>query len=174
MNRPTKKGETMRATTKLTATLAAVLAMSVAGCGDDAPEHENPNAEACEHFEMGPPVAVIAAATATASAPKIDNNHMRYDVTLTTTAGGKGGFVTFAPAKAGDYIIFTNAPVQLSVKNSAMTEVTAESSATSITECTTVKGRYVYPLQVGTYVVGVTATSGDMVSFVVEEAEHEH
>ena len=165
----------MRAITKLTTTLTAVLAMSVAGCGeDDGHEHENPNAEACEHFEMGPPVAVVAAATATASAPKIDNNHMRYDVTLTTIAGGKGGFVTFAPAKAGDYVIFTNAPVQLSVKNSAMTEVTAESSATSITECTTVKGRYVYPLQVGTYVVGVTATSGgDTVSLVVEEAgEH--
>jgi hypothetical protein len=168
----TNKGETMRLKTGLAATLMA-LAMIAPGCGDDETKEENPNAEACEHFEMGPPVAVTAATTASATAPKIDNNHMRYDVTLATTATGKGGFVTFAPAKAGDYIIFTNAPVTLKVTNAAMTEVMAETSATSITECTTVKGRYVYDLEVATYVISVSG-SGDSVSFVVEAAEHAH
>jgi hypothetical protein len=123
---------------------------------------------------MGPPVALTAATSASASAPSIDDNHMRYDVTLADTATGKGGFVSFAAAAAGDYILFTNAAVQLAVTDASLAPVTAESSAASITECTTVKGRHLYELKVGTYIVGISGASASSVSFVVEAAAHEH
>jgi hypothetical protein len=150
---------------------ATLFALSAAGCGNDSkPEPENPNAEACEHMEMGPGVDLTAAAMSSATAPKIDNDHKRYDVTTVAVSGSKGGFVTFAPAGAGDYILYTSQPVTLSVKNAGGTEVAATSSAATIPECTLVKGRAVYPLQVGTYIVGITGTV-DKVSFVIEAVE---
>ena len=150
---------------------AAALAFAFAGCGDDAkPEAENPNAEACEHMEMGPIEGVTAAAMSSASAPKIDHDHKRYDVTTVPVSGAKGGYVTFAPAAAGDDILFTNQSVELTVKSTAGTDVPAKSSADSIPECTDVKGRNVFALEVGTYLVGITGVV-DKVSFVVEAAE---
>jgi hypothetical protein len=149
----------------------ALCAVALASCGDETkPEEENPNAEACEHMEMGPETGVPAAATASASAPKIDSNHRRYDVTTMAVSGGKGGYVTFAPTAAADYIFFTSEPVTLSVKSAAGADVAAKSTAASIPECTDVKGRSVYPLQVGTYIVGFTGRA-DKVSFVVEADE---
>ena len=149
-----------------------MLATAAIGCGhDDDHEHENPNEEACEHFEKGPPAAVTAAASSSADAPKINNDHKRYDVKLVDVGGGKGGFVAFAAGKAGDYIFFTDAPVQLSVKSSTMADVPVEKSDAMIAECMAVKGRHVFPLQVGTYVIGIGGAAGEKVSFVVEAAE---
>jgi hypothetical protein len=160
----------MRPTHHVTAALAAVLLGSL-GCGDDPSEEENPNAEACEHIEAADTaIGLTAAATASASAPEIRADHTRYDVTTVPVAGGKGGYVTFAAAEAGDYIFFTGTPVQLTVRNPAGADVAAESSAASIPECTQVKGRHVYPLQVGTHVIGITTTA-DKVSFVVEGSD---
>ena len=142
-----------------------------ASCSDDHTE-ENPNAEACEHIRAaGGPVGVTAAATSSATAPELKADHKRYDVTMGTLAGGKGGFLTFAAAEAGDHIFFTDAPVQLTVKSPSGADIAAESSAASIAECTEVKGRHVYPLQVGTHVIGVTTTA-DRVGFVVEGHAH--
>jgi hypothetical protein len=146
-----------------------ILAVVPVACGDD--HDENPNEEACEHFEMGPSIAVTAAAEFSTDAPKINDNHTRYDVTLVDVAGVKGGFVSFAASKAGDTIFFTNAPVQLTVTSSTMAEVGVKSSQAMVAECSAVKGRHVYPLQVGTYVIGIGGAMGDMVSFVVESAE---
>ena len=154
----------------IAAALVAV-AVAVAGCGDEKPEEENPNAEACEHMEMGPVVVITAAAMSSGTAPMIANNHKRYDVTTVPVSGSKGGFVTFAPTAAGDYIFFTGQPVTLLVESAANGgDVAATSSAGSITECTLVKGRNVYPLEVATYVVGITGVV-DRVSFVIEAAE---
>jgi hypothetical protein len=162
----------MRANQHLTGALAAFLLGSLS-CGDDHAEEENPNAEACEHIAAADKaVALTAAATASPSAPEIRADHKRYDVTTVSVAGGKGGYLTFAAAEAGDYIFFTGTPVQLTVKNPAGADVAAESSSASIPECTQVKGRHVYPLQVGTHVIGITTTA-DEVRFVVE-GSHEH
>jgi hypothetical protein len=160
--------------TLLTLRTLCILALATAplACkSEDEHEHENPNEEACEHLEMGPMVALTAAATSGATAPKINNDHQRYDVTLVDVAGAKGGFVTFAAGTAGDYIIYTSVPAQLEVKSTAGASVMVESAMTSVTECTLVKGRNVYDLAVGTYVIGIGGVSADMVSFVVEASE---
>jgi hypothetical protein len=151
---------------------AALFTTTAAGCGDEnAPEEENPDAEACEHLEMGPAVDLTAAAMASATAPRIGNDHKRYDVTTVPVSGAKGGFVTFAPTAAGDYIFFTGQPVTLMVESAANGgDVAATSMAASVSECTLVKGRNVYPLEVGTYVIGITGVV-DKVSFVIEAAE---
>jgi hypothetical protein len=154
----------------------SALALFGAGCGDDddPEQHEDPDVEACEHMQEGPPSAVMAAAAFSISAPAVRNDHQRYDLTLTDAAGSKSGFVTFAAAKAGEYIVYTSAPVKLSVKNAAMVEVAPESSATSIARCTEVKGKHVYDLAVGTYVIGVGPETSDKVSLVLEANEHAH
>ena len=159
-------------TTSLTLRTLCILTLATAplGCGDEH-THENPNEEACEHLEMGPAVAITATAVSSAMAPPINNDHKRYDVTLADLAGMKSGFVTFAAAKAGEYIFYTGAPVQLDVKSSAGTSVMVESSMPSVPECMLVKGRHVYDLAVGTYLIGITGATTDKVSFVVEASE---
>jgi hypothetical protein len=161
----------MRAHRRILGALTA-LSLSALGCGGEDHHEENPNAEACEHLqEADAPVAITAAATSSPTAPAVRADHARYDVTTVAVAGGKGGYLTFASAAAGDYIFFASAPVQLTVKNPAGADIAAESSATSIPECSEVKGRYVYPLQVGTHILGIS-TSADEVSFVVEGHAH--
>jgi hypothetical protein len=155
----------------LRSALGLAFALSV-GCGDEHGQ-ENPNEEACEHLKEGPSAPVTAAAMAGASAPRIANDHQRYDITLPPAAGSFSGFVSFAAAAAGDYIFYTNAGVPLKVTSSANADVAAESTASTITECTEVKGRTVYPLQVGTYTIGLGPASSDKVSVVVE-ADHGH
>lgn len=153
--------------------LFSLVATVAAGCGGDKPaEQENPNAEACEHLEMGPAVALTAAATSSASAPKLADDHKRYDVSMVDVTGGKGGHLSFAAAEAGEYIFFTSAPVTLQVKTSAMVDVAVESSTATIPECTAVKGRHVYDLQVGTHLIGIAPGAPDKVSFVVEHGAH--
>jgi hypothetical protein len=163
----------MRTTPNIQQTLC-ILALVTAplGCGDKHEHvHENPNEEACEHLEMGPPVTLTAAASSSATAPKIDDDHKRYDVSLVDVAGAKGGFVTFAAGEAGEYIVYTDAPVQLDVKSSAGAGVAVESSMASVSECALVKGRHVYDLAVGTYVIGISGAPTDKVSFVVEASD---
>jgi hypothetical protein len=149
------------------------LAVAVGACSSDkAAEEENPDAEACEHLAEGPGVDVAAAATSSAMAPPVAGDHKRYDVTLGDVAGGKGGFVTFAAAAAGEFIFYTSEPVQLTVKDPAGADVKAEKTATSIPECTGIKGRHVYDLVVGTHILEVRAAAGKV--SVIVEAGHTH
>ncbi len=158
------------------ATFVIALAATTAGCEEhqhhaEGHEHEEPNAAACSHLEKGPAVAITAAATSSKDAPRIDNNHSRYDVTLVDVAGGKGGFVSIAARKATDYIIFADQPVRLTVMK-ANQEVAAESSQPSIPECTTVKGRHAYPLGIDTYEIGISGATSNKVSLIVEVDDH--
>ena len=89
-------------------------------------------------------------------------------MTLAAAAGGQAGHVTFASGKAGEYIFFTSAAVTLQLRNATLVDVPAEISAASISECTDVKGRHVFDLQVGTYVVALSSPTIDKVSLVVE------
>jgi hypothetical protein len=160
---------------------AAVLSLSAlalfgAGCGeDDDPEGgEDPDAEACEHMKEGPMALVTAAAAFSATAPAVKNDHQRYDLTLADGVGGKAGFVTFAVPAAGDYIVYTSAAVKVAVKSAAMADVTAESTTNSFAGCPEVKGRHVYELAVGTYVIGIGPETSDKVSLVLEADTHAH
>lgn len=150
--------------------IAAVLA----SCGDEH-GHENPNVEACEHLKEGPSVAVAATTTAGATAPAIASDHKRYDLTLPVTAspGSFLGHVTFAAPAAGDFIVFTSAAIPVKVTTAAGADVAPESTASSITECTEVKGRHVFELGVGTHYVALGPATNNSVSVVVEPG-HEH
>jgi hypothetical protein len=154
----------------------SALALFGAGCGeDDEPEkHEDPDMEACEHMKEGPPAVVTAAAAFSTTAPAVNNDHKRYDLTLADGVGGKSGFVTFAVAAAGEYILYTSAAVKVAVKSAAMVEVAAESTTSSVAGCAEVKGRHVYDLTVGTYVIGVGPEASDKVSLVLEAHHHTH
>jgi hypothetical protein len=146
------------------------------GCGGDdgAEAHEDPDLEACEHMKGGPAAPVMAADAFSISAPPVSNDHKRYDLTLSGSAGGKSGFVTFAVSKTGEYVVYTSAPVTLNLKSASMAVVAAESSAASVPGCTEVKGKQVFDLAVGTYVIGLGPETIDKVSLVVEAHDHAH
>lgn len=156
---------------------AALAATFVAGCGDDHDDEENPNVEACEHLQETSSVPITAAATAAGAtaAHAIVDNHKRYEVTLSGAAGSRTGYVTFASAGA-EYIFFTSEPVKLTVTNPNGGPVAADSSATSVPECTAVMGRHVYDLHaVGPHVIQIGPESTvEKVSFVVEAGSHTH
>ncbi|HYO64921.1 MAG TPA: hypothetical protein VEU33_02460 [Archangium sp.] len=142
----------------------------LAGCGG---EKNEADVEGCEHLQKGPGAAVTATAAAS-GAPAVSNDHKRYDITLPAGTGGNAGSVSFAAAKASDYVFFLGSNVTLKVTNASGAEVAFEESATSSTECTQVKGRYVAPLQVGTYTLAFGPTSESRVSLVIEETDHAH
>jgi hypothetical protein len=153
----------------------ALIAALVAGCGDDNGEETSGlNAEACEHMQGGPPVAVTATPTA-AGAPAIANDHQRYDVTLVPVTGGNGGAVTFAAAEATDYVFFLDAAVPLTIRDPSGATVTPEETVQGIAECTEVKSRILVPLTVGTHTLQLGPATGTIVRIVAEEAAaHAH
>ncbi|HEX8434844.1 hypothetical protein [Archangium sp.] len=139
--------------------------------------------EGCEHLKEGPSAAVTATVPPTDNAPPVpavSNDHKRYDITLPAGTGGTTGnvgSVSFAVSEPSDFVLFlgTNVPVKVT---RAGAEVAFEETATSSEECGEVKGRYVVPLQVGTYTLTFGPTSQANVSLVIEETahdeEHEH
>ena len=139
------------------------------GCGG---EKNEADVEGCEHLQEGPAASVSATASAS-GAPAVSNDHKRYDISLPAGSGGNNvGSVSFAAAEASDYVFFLGSNVTLKVTNASGEAVTFEESATSSTECTNVKGRYVAPLQVGTYTLTFGPTSDSSVSLVIEETAH--
>lgn len=156
---------------------AFAVAALIAGCqghDEEEPGHADADVEACGHMKGGPAAPLTAAAAFSATAPAVSNDHKRYDLTLAGTAGARVGFVSFAVARAAEYIVYTGAPVKLALKTAAMTEVAAESSASSVAACTEVKGRHAFDLGVGTYVLGFGPETVDTVSLVLEAQDHEN
>lgn len=141
------------------------------GCGG---ENNEADVEGCEHLQEGPSAAVTASASATGALPSVGNDHKRYDITLPAGSGGNVGSVSFAAAEATDYVFFLGSNVTLKVTNASGQTVSFEESATSSAQCTNIKGRYVAPLQVGTYTLTFGPTSESSVSLVIEETAHEH
>jgi hypothetical protein len=141
----------------------------VFGCGEE--EEESIDVEGCEHLQQGPASAVTATATAT-GAPAVKDDHRRYDVTLVDVTGGKGGSVTFAAAAEGDYVLFTSADVQVSIKDANGQAVGIEASTASSSECTEIKGRHTIPMKVGTHTLTFGPTPLTSVSVVVEPDAH--
>ena len=127
--------------------------------------------EGCEHLKEGPASAVTATAS-TSGAPAVSNDHKRYDITLPAGTGGNVGSVSFASAKASDYVLFLGADVPVKVTGSSG-DVAFEESAKASEQCTEVKGRYVVPLGVGTYTLTFGPTTQTSVSLVIEETSHD-
>ena len=127
--------------------------------------------EGCEHLKEGPASAVTATAS-TSGAPAVSNDHKRYDITLPAGTGGNVGSVSFASAKASDYVLFLGADVPVKVTGSSG-DVAFEETAKASEQCTEVKGRHVVPLGVGTYTLTFGPTTQTSVSLVIEETSHE-
>jgi hypothetical protein len=139
-------------------------------CGDDGADgndHDAADGEGCEHLQEGPEVAVTATATA-AGAPSVDDDHMRYDITLVAISGGQGGVVKFAAAAAGTHVIFLGADVPLFITDAAGAPVAITESSSSSEACADIKGKHVVDLEVGTYNLTLGPTASTSVSMVVE------
>ncbi|AEI66384.1 hypothetical protein [Corallococcus macrosporus] len=158
---------------KLLAAFLLSTALVSAGCGDDHPEEEGVDAEACEHLQEGPASAVTAT-LGTDAAPAILADHRRYDVTLADGPDGKQGAVSFAVSEAADYVIYTNADVDLSITTASGVAVEIEESSSSSEGCADIKGRHVVPLTVGTHYLTFGPTSAATVGVLIEESHDEH
>jgi hypothetical protein len=152
---------------KLHRCLWPLLLTLVACSSDDHADHESPNEEACEHLGMTA-VSVTPGTSATATLPDVRDDHRAYKLPI--TAGGTA-WVRFAATAAGDHILFTDAAATVQVVSSSGTPVAAESSATSVPECATVRGRHVFPLTVGTYAIGIQSAAPE-VNIVLERDAH--
>lgn len=167
---------------RLTALCAGIATLVLAGCPAGSPSTPVPNsaspsagtpvraaaaidADACEHFDKGPIKAVVASDTSAATAPLVSTPHTRFDVTL-PGASSHQGFTRFSVSKAGDYIVYLNKAMDLTVLTDGRTPVTAKESAGSSASCGTARLRRVYPLTVGTYYLQFGPTSEPSVSFV--------
>lgn len=139
------------------------------GCG----ESNEVDVEGCEHLAEGPAAAITASASTSGTLPSVGNDHKRYDITLPAGTGGYTGSVSFAAEDATDYVFFLGSDVSLTVTGSSG-QVEFEESAKSSEQCGDIKGRYVAPLQVGTYTLTFSSTSQSSVSLVIEESEHDH
>jgi hypothetical protein len=149
--------------TILTSTLS-LLVLGITGC----PAEENPDAEGCEHLQIGPAAAVTAVATG--DGPAVAADHKRYDITLPASASQYVGNVSFAPDHAGLWILFLNSDAPVVVKNGAGTTLTPTATATSSTQCTEIKGRHTYDLAVGTNVITIGPTTATSVGMVIEHS----
>lgn len=141
------------------------------GCGGE--PAEDADAEGCEHLREGPAVAITASASST-GAPKVGADHKRYDISLPAGTGGNTGSVSFASDLAADHIFFLSADASLTITSSGGQTVKFESSAKNSASCGDIKGRYVAPLEVGTYTLTFGPSSVSSVSLVIEESGHEH
>lgn len=164
-------------TKKLLAAFLLSTALVSVGCGDDHPEEEGVDAEACEHLQEGPATAIIANLGTNNPPPEIRADHRRYDITLMTGPDGAHGIVSFAASEAADYVIYTNADVPLSITTASGEAVEIEESTRSSEGCADIKGRHVVPLTVGTYSLYFGPTSTATVGVLIEESHdhgHEH
>ena len=145
------------------------LAMAACG-GDDHDDADAADVEACEHLAEGPYEDVFAAADADAP-PAVSNDHTAYAILL---PDGAPGYVSFAAAEATDYIFFFNQDVDLALTTADGDPLPIEASTTSSAACTTIKGRHVVELPVGTAVLELGPVTGELNLVIEEAAGHAH
>lgn len=146
------------------------------GCSDSATDvdhHHHLVEHACEHMTNGPATAVTAVVNGTG--PDISAVHTRFDITLTDTLGGKkGGYVLFTPAEHGEWAIFLDKDIPLTVVGHDGSVVTAEDDDLHLEKCAAIVAGAAYDLHEETYTLVLGPTTEETVSLVMEEGDHEH
>ena len=120
----------------------------------------------------GPNTAVTAGADA-ASAVDATAEHTRVDITFVEVEGGKGGVVTYAAEADGDYAIFLNADVPLTIADAGGNAVEIEATS-GVDLCEEVVVKHTVEFEVGLYTLTFAGGTVDSVSAVIEaDGEHE-
>lgn len=142
---------------------AAVLSLG-AGCGGGT-QVDEVETEFCEHLEQGPAKSVAAGGA-------VDDDHQRYDISLTPQARS----VTFAVDHPGEYTFGLDQDVPLTVHAPNQgAEAPAESTVTSGLSCPALKKKQTADLAtVGVYTLTFGGTDAQTVRLVIEHGEHSH
>lgn len=147
---------------------------------DDDHDDENPAAEACEHFESGPFVAVSAVSDVTDDAiGLVGNDHKDYQIALTenTATSDFGGFVAFESGEAVEYILFFKQDVEVVFwQSDAETEIEPAEVIDGDEHCADVAVQYHIDLPVGTVYLQLAAGDIETLDLVIEEVggDEEH
>lgn len=131
------------------------LAAAVAGC----PAEESPDVEACEHLQQGPFVPIT-------SGGAVDDDHRRYDLTLTPSAN-PSGTATFASGADGRYLVFLTKAIPLTIRRDGVT-TSAEDRVVGSDECTEIAVRDAFHMGVGTYELVFGSTTETTVGIIIE------
>lgn len=134
-------------------------------------EVEPPEAEACEHLQEGPAVAITAQAAADGTLERADEPHKRIDITLTDVDAQKGGYVAYEAADAGEYLFFLNASLTFKVMDAEGVEVPLENTVAGSDLCSDIVVTHTIDLGVGTYTLMFGPTDLTSVSLVAEHDE---
>jgi hypothetical protein len=140
----------------VSAAVGLCLSLGVAGCSDD---EVSLDAEGCEHLREGPAVP-------TPSGGAIDDDHQRYDLTLSPSAN-PAGVVTFASSREDHYFVFLSRDVPLTVRQGGK-EIAPTGFVDGSPACTEIATRSQFHLSVGTYELVFGPTSETSVSIVIE------
>lgn len=138
------------------------------GAIDAAHVEESPDEEACEHIKDGP-FGDVAAGSDQGSAAEIKADHRAHRVFLKKN---EQGWVKFAADEAGEILFFADTTLEVRPFDDQGTEISFETTATSVDACTEVKGKYVLDVESAGIVflrLG-PLLAGGTVAFVVEEA----
>lgn len=140
------------------------------GGGTPGPAGAELDAEACEHLAEGPVVETTAAATEDA-APDVSAAHTAHAITFVDFAGQNGGYVALQAAEAGELVLFLDADVPVAVRRAGGGDVPIEAScdpAACSGACSTIVGRHVVDVEVGTYVLELGPTTEPSVQLAHE------
>lgn len=145
-----------------------------AACGEDHHEHVTPAEDACEHMIDGPGIAVTAVDDPAADPPDLDESHHRYDVTLVALAADNGGYVDLVSDEAGEIHLFLGAGVPVTLWDDQGAEVPAESTQSTVAECTEVAVGHTFDLGVGTYPLEIGPTADPTLAIVPVHGGGDH
>ena len=160
-----------------------ILSLTLFGCGHAHDDHAHGDeaehsladieAEACVHIQNGPATDVIAGAeiSLATDTEHSDWEHKRVDLTLVADQEGAGyvGYVSYEAESAGDYFVFSDADVTMTIAD------LEPESQVEVKTCEDIAEAYVFELEVGEHVVEVRSISSSVrLVFESAGAGHDH
>lgn len=157
--------------------LCAFTAALVAACGnEDGAEEHSLEVEGCMHMQDGPDSAATAATTAAEALGGQVAELVHHRATIALPAGAAGA-IKFEIEHDGEYVLYLNTNVTVTVRDANGAEMQIEQTETHIQECPNdVAVLHVLDLKAGFYTLEVDATTSGSIKAVLApvEGEHEH
>ena len=124
-------------------------------------------AEACAHMINGPntELTLSGASDASTETEPMDWVHMRFDLTLVASDESFIGYIQYAAAEDGDYLIFLDKEASVTIEGRAPDE------SMSVPRCDAIASRHLFELSAGTHIIGVRAET-ENIRLVLEPDRH--
>lgn len=122
----------------------------------------------------GSKVATLTAAAATDSAPALQGEHTRNNVTLPASASARAGFLKLESTEQGEWGLFLTKNVPVKITDATGKAVAISGTRTTFAKCQELKAQHTATLKVGVHYLELGPTSESDLAIVVEGGEEEH